>query len=110
MMAFTEKLCQRETTFYGTTGQLRCYSEAEIEYADFSTGKKMVIACPLPPSTSQLQAHGGADFFLMKAFVKALVTGDESHIQTSAQDALASHMLVFAAERARVTRQTEELN
>ena len=45
--------------------------------------------------------HGGADYHLMNNWVSAVATGDTSKVGTTADDALASHLLVFAAEDAR---------
>jgi len=101
MVAFTEKLCQRETTFYGTKGQLRCFDDRHIEHADFLTETKQTYTCETPPQGTRLSNHGGSDFFLMDTFVKAIQTNDPSLISTSAADALASHRLVFCAEKAR---------
>ncbi|EDQ88953.1 uncharacterized protein MONBRDRAFT_32534 [Monosiga brevicollis MX1] len=47
MIAFTEKLCQRETTFYGTEGQLRCYDSSTIEHFDFGTQQRPLLRCLL---------------------------------------------------------------
>ncbi|EGD81738.1 4,5-dihydroxyphthalate dehydrogenase [Salpingoeca rosetta] len=101
MIAFTEKLCQRETTFYGTKRQLRCFSEREVVLYDFETQREERIQCDLPPPNTSLRGHGGADFFLVDAFTKAVAQNDPSFITTSARDALASHELVFDAEDAR---------
>jgi predicted dehydrogenase len=46
--------------------------------------------------------HGGGDFGLMAAFVKALQTRDESTALTTARTSLESHLMAFAAEDARL--------
>ena len=51
--------------------------------------------------TGALVGHGGGDYFLIKAFVQAIATGDRSHILSGPDDTLESHLMVFAAERAR---------
>eukprot|EP00049_Salpingoeca_infusionum_P019410 m.361744 g.361744 ORF g.361744 m.361744 type:complete len:422 (+) comp19852_c0_seq1:203-1468(+) len=100
MIAFTEKLCQRETTFFLTEGQLRCFGD-EIEAFSFKTGRKKIIPCPTVHPAG-LGGHGGSDYHLMHAFVQAVAKDDPSFIVTSADDAFASHKLVFQAEKSRV--------
>lgn len=46
---------------------------------------------------------------LMNAFVRAVATGDPSHIATGARDALDSHIMVFEAERSRVENRVVNL-
>lgn len=104
MIACTEKLCQRETTFYGTEGQIRCFDEDFVEVHTFKTHHTEKIPCPSLPVRTSLHGHGGADFYLIDAFTKAVANNDPSFITTSAQDALASHLLVFSAEEARKKR------
>ena len=81
------------TTLYGTKGQIRCFGEDEIEVYDFETMQTERIECDRPPAGTRLRGHGGADFFLVDAFTKAVANDDPSFITTSAQDALASHLL-----------------
>ena len=45
--------------------------------------------------------HGGADYHLMNNWVNAVATQNWSRVGTTADDALASHLLVFAAEESR---------
>ena len=45
--------------------------------------------------------HGGGDTRLMQAFVRAVATGDRSHVLSGPQETLETHLMVFAAERAR---------
>jgi len=45
--------------------------------------------------------HGGADFYLMDAFVNAVLQNNQNLVLTGPDDALNSHLLVFAAEEAR---------
>ncbi|VDI35440.1 Hypothetical predicted protein [Mytilus galloprovincialis] len=48
-----------------------------------------------------LSGHGGADFYCMDSFVEAVVQNDPEKIRTGPDETLYSHMLVFAAEKAR---------
>lgn len=100
--AFTEAVCARETRLYGTRGELRSLDGGKrIEVFDFCTRETTVYEPEGPPPGTRLLGHGGADYFLMDAVVRAVATGDESLIRTGPADALASHMLVFRAEEAR---------
>ena len=48
-----------------------------------------------------LTGHGGGDFGLMDAFVRALAENDPSQIMTGIDETLESHLMVFAAEESR---------
>ena len=58
---------------------------------------------PGPGPGSRMSGHGGADFFMMDAFVRAISTHDKSRVCTGPEDALNSHLLVFRIEQARKT-------
>ena len=45
--------------------------------------------------------HGGGDYGLMKSFVEAVASNDPSKILSGPAETLESHLMVFAAERAR---------
>jgi hypothetical protein len=53
--------------------------------------------------------HAGGDAGLMDAFVTALATGDRGSILSGPRESLASHLAVFAAERARLNGTVEAL-
>ena len=59
------------------------------------------------PQGSKMSAHGGADFFLVAAFVKAVSNNDPKLVRTGIKDSLRSHKLVFAAERSRKNNSIE---
>jgi len=46
--------------------------------------------------------HGGGDFELMAAFIESLRSGSATVARTTAEQALESHLLAFAAEQARL--------
>ena len=58
---------------------------------------------------SVLTGHGGGDYGLMKEFVRAVQKGDGSGLCTGPKVSLESHMIVFAAERARKSGQVETM-
>jgi hypothetical protein len=91
----------RTLRFDGTRATLRgrfTTSRQEIEIHDHLTGKVETIR----PAVGQLRdsGHGGGDARLMSAFVQA-VRG-RAPAQTTAHESLASHLLAFAAEQARL--------
>jgi predicted dehydrogenase len=72
-------------------------SRGEIEVHDHRTGKTERVTTP-----RRVGWHGGGDDGLMRAFVGA-INGDGVGVLTSAREAVASHLLAFAAEEARVS-------
>lgn len=106
MTAFT-RMRSRETRIFGTRGELfgdgryvRVYdflSEQTSSHdseaaADGSGGNDGSI----------LSGHGGGDEALMASFVKAVSSGDQSLILSGAGESLEGHLMVFAAEQARL--------
>jgi predicted dehydrogenase len=53
--------------------------------------------------------HGGGDFELMAAFIESLRGGDAETARTTAEQALESHLLAFAAEKARLEGQVVQI-
>jgi hypothetical protein len=51
--------------------------------------------------------HGGGDAGLMDAFTEAVATGNPGAIRSGPRESLASHLAVFAAERARLNGTVE---
>eukprot|EP00743_Colponemidia_sp_Colp-15_P004930 GILK01005313.1.p1 GENE.GILK01005313.1~~GILK01005313.1.p1 ORF type:complete len:438 (-),score=68.48 GILK01005313.1:104-1369(-) len=100
MVATTKEICVRKTNIYGSKGQLECDGYA-IKHFDFNTKQETVIRPQGAPVSTKMQGHQGADFFLMDSFVKAVITGDRSHILSGPRETLESHLSVFCAERAR---------
>jgi predicted dehydrogenase len=96
----------RTMRYDGTRATLRgCFypEEQRIEIHDHLTGDMEVIR----PSAGRVRAggHGGGDAALMRAFVHSVRStsqGRGSHMITSARDSLESHLMAFAAERARL--------
>ncbi|XP_073163101.1 uncharacterized protein [Lepidochelys kempii] len=102
MMAFTEQLCRRKTTIYGTKGELFCDGGGPVQVFDFCTREK--TSYPTNKSTfipSHLMGHDGADYYLMDSFISALTENKPSLIQTGPEATLQTHLLVFEAEKSR---------
>jgi hypothetical protein len=51
---------------------------------------------------SASEGHGGGDFGLIDAFIKAWETGDHSYIKRNVEESCISHEVIFAAEKARL--------
>ncbi|GGV06851.1 oxidoreductase [Actinomadura cremea] len=95
MTAFTPP-AQRRTRVFGTSGSIEG-DGARIALHDFVTGG----TAELRPGEGVTGGHGGGDEALADAFAEALATGDPSRLGTGAAESLASHRVVWAAERAR---------
>ncbi|XP_067659164.1 putative oxidoreductase YteT isoform X1 [Haliotis asinina] len=98
MVAFTKKVCQREVKVYGTRGEISMVDDG-IKVFDFLTGQTTTEH--LEEEFAQRWGHGGADYHLIHTFVTAMRENNPELIETGADDTLNSHLLVFAAEKAR---------
>lgn len=101
MVAFTEKLCVRKTQIFGTHGELSFEGNGSVRHFDFVTQKAKVHDVVTPSVKTRLLGHGGAEFFLIDSFVKAILNNDPARILSGADETLRSHLLTFAAERSR---------
>jgi len=98
MLAFTEQ-AHRKTRVFGTMGEL--YGDGStIQHYDFLTDRTEVIDTEALDS-SILGGHGGGDYGLMTSFVSAVAEDDPTKILSGPEETLESHVMVFAAERAR---------
>ena len=103
MVAFTKKLCVRQTKIFGTKGELVCDEDSPITVYNFTTRKEETFECDLIPSeTTTMSGHGFADYHLMHAFVKSVTFNDPNFILSSPDECLQSHRLVFLSEQSRV--------
>ncbi|SFP02170.1 Oxidoreductase family, C-terminal alpha/beta domain [Amycolatopsis arida] len=90
----------RRTRIFGTRGSLEGDGES-ITVHDFLGGTE-VIRIDTAGATAD-DGHGGGDQAIVDAFVAGVAEGDPGRILTSGRDSLATHRLVWAAERARRT-------
>ncbi|OCT15717.1 oxidoreductase [Paenibacillus pectinilyticus] len=105
MSAFTNEI-SRTIKLMGTKGEIRAAMEKdEIEIHRFDTGFKETIT--LNKSDGHI-GHGGGDGGIVKDFLKLLRT-DASSSLTSAEVSLQSHLMAFAAENSRLTKQVVNL-
>eukprot|EP01116_Phalansterium_solitarium_P013683 TRINITY_DN31083_c0_g1_i1.p1 TRINITY_DN31083_c0_g1~~TRINITY_DN31083_c0_g1_i1.p1 ORF type:complete len:440 (+),score=128.09 TRINITY_DN31083_c0_g1_i1:87-1406(+) len=102
MVAFTERICQRQTRVFGTLGELECDGET-IKHTDFRWPHSTRTLQPAGFAGSQMTGHGGADWYLMDSFIEAVATDNPAKILSGPTETLESHLLVFAAEKARRT-------
>ncbi|XP_041377799.1 putative oxidoreductase YteT [Gigantopelta aegis] len=111
MMAFTKRLCEREVKVYGTKGEITCDAASlkTLKVFDFVTEQTTTEELGRE-SLGLLSGHGGADFHLVNSFVHALLEGRKDLVLTGADDTLGSHLLVFAAEKARKENQVVTIN
>lgn len=103
-VAYTEKLCQRNTRIFCTRGELEGDGESSIRTFDFNSRVAATHTIGeefLPAGGTSLSGHGGADFFLISSFVRAVAAGDASLILSGPDETLDSHLAVFAAEESR---------
>lgn len=99
--AFTP-MGHRRSRLFGTHG----YIEGDgrmLNITDFRTGKEETIDTHAGLDEIRTGAHGGGDFALVEAFVRAVASGDPSDLSSDAATSLASHRVVWAAEQARLT-------
>jgi len=103
MTAFTKQLCERSTRITGSKGEIRWEGAAEgpIYLYDFLTRTETEIQPDLVAPLARTRGHGGADFFLMNSFTKAVANGDPSMIRSGPAASLSSHLMVFRAEESR---------
>jgi len=106
MTAFTKQLCERSTRITGSLGELSWEGRAEgpILLYNFLTREQTSIKPDLTAPPARTNGHGGADFFLINAFTKAVARGDPSLIKSGPRASLASHEMVFRAEESRRTQ------
>ncbi len=100
MTGFTRQR-DRETRIFGTRGELHGDGE-RIDVHDFVTGQTRTIHTGITSDGTLATGHGGGDARLIERFVAAVAAGDPSLISTGAAVSLESHLMVFAAEEARL--------
>ncbi|MFJ7204353.1 Gfo/Idh/MocA family protein [Streptomyces sp. NPDC098789] len=94
--AFTP-MGDRRTRLFGTHGHIEG-DGATLRVTDFRTGREELVA---PAGGSPQGGHGGGDLALTEAFLAAVATGDADLLLSGPRTSLATHRLVWAAERAR---------
>ena len=90
----------RRSRLFGTRGELHGDGET-ITVHDFLTGTSETLHAHAPGDATAAGGHGGGDWGLMDAFIRAVSTGDQAHILSGPRESLEAHLVAFAAERAR---------
>ncbi|GGV29745.1 oxidoreductase [Kitasatospora herbaricolor] len=106
MTAFTP-FTHRKTRIFGTLGSLDG-DGVHATVTDFVTGREetLLLGVDGPDAGS---GHGGGDERLVDAFLDALTSGDPAHILSDPVTSLESHLVAWAAERARRTDTVQAL-
>ncbi len=102
MTAFTKER-HRETGIFGTLGEIKGDGTI-IHITDFLTREERTIDTSkdvFGPNTVT-EGHGGGDLGLVSNFIEAIQSGDESKLLSGPEVSLESHLMVFAAEQARL--------
>jgi predicted dehydrogenase len=105
MTAFS-KAANRSTRLFGTRGELTGDGQTIRVYDFLTRAERLVTPAPAGPMTAA-SGHGGGDAGLMDAFTAAVATGNRELIKSGPRESLASHLAVFAAERARLNGTVE---
>src|SRR6266576_615454 len=108
MTAFTEA-GHRRTRLFGTRAELTGDGET-IRVYDFLTRAERTVTPAAAGGMNAGEGHGGGDAGLMDAFTAAVATGDRALISSGPRESLASHLAVFAAERARLNGTVENID
>ena len=104
LCAFTQDV-SRTIKLMGTKGQIEGIVDRttnRIEISEFATGKHEVMTMP---SEGGAQGHGGGDAGIMRDFLHLVRQGGQERGRTSAAVSVQSHLMAFAAEESRLTRQ-----
>ncbi len=98
----------RRTRIFGTLGRLSGDGR-HIEHLDFLTDHTEVLDTQVAADGGIPTGHGGGDGGLFEAFVTAVADGDPSKVLSGPAESLKSHLMLFAAERARRENRVVEL-
>jgi predicted dehydrogenase len=107
MSAFT-KMEHRRTQLMGTHGSLDGDGRT-VRLVDFRTGHEEVFDSAADGGPSASDGHGGGDEGLIAAFLAAVAAGDPGLLSSDATASLATHRVVWAAERSRLSGETVRL-
>lgn len=98
----------RQTRVFGTRGSLEG-DGVVIRHTDFLTDTTKTIDTNTAADGSLLSGHGGGDYGLMDGFVRAIGENDPLQILSGPDESLESHLMVFAAEEARLKNRVIKL-
>ncbi len=105
MTAFSRANMFRQTRIFGTRGEI--FTDGRrVEVYDFVTEKVTTYEVA---GLEGSQQHAGGDQALLEAFLGAVANNDPARIVTDAEETLATHLAVFAAEQARLEGRVVEI-
>jgi predicted dehydrogenase len=107
MTAFSEA-ADRHTRLFGTRAELTGDGRTIRVYDFLARAERLITPSPVGEFTA-VGGHGGGDGGLMDAFTAAVATGNPDLIRSGPRESLASHLAVFAAERARLNGTVETI-
>ena len=90
----------RKTRIFGTRGEIDTDS-CIIKITRFLDDSICEVNTKTANDGGILTGHGGGDFGLMDAFVRAVAENDPTQILSGVDETLESHLMVFAAEESR---------
>jgi predicted dehydrogenase len=99
----------RQIRIFGTRGAIKADSRM-IWLTDFQTGETIEIDTEVLNDGSLLSGHGGGDGELVRGFIKAIFTGNNSYILSGPNETLESHLMVLGSERSRRNGTVEYIN
>jgi predicted dehydrogenase len=108
-MIGTSQYRDRETIIFGTRGEIRGNGKKIIHF-DFLSGQTSAISVSVPDVPPIMAGHGGGDYNLMQQFIEAVAKGDRSQVLSGPNEALETHLTVFAAEQARREKRVVQVN
>ncbi|KAG8218783.1 hypothetical protein J3R82DRAFT_4458 [Butyriboletus roseoflavus] len=95
MVAYTSLICQRQTRLHFTHGEI-VGDMNTFTVTDFRSGKQTTH---YPPNEGG--GHGGGDLGLIRTFIDAVRSGDQTILGVDVGEILTSHLTVFASEQSR---------
>ncbi|KAL0582000.1 hypothetical protein V5O48_000058 [Marasmius crinis-equi] len=95
MVAFTSAICDRQLRMHFTHGEI-IGDMTKFTVTDFRKPKTTAYV-----PRNEGGGHGGGDAGLVRTFVEAVRTGNQSVLGTDVGEVLKSHLTVFAAETSR---------
>ena len=98
----------RETWIMGTRGQLRATDQQHIVHMDFRNNAVRTIDSSEKGDPRLATGHAG-DSTVMLNFIEAIAENNPSLLRTSPEVSLESHLMAFAAERARANNTVEAI-
>lgn len=102
MCAFTQE-CDRTLHIMGTRGELWGDMEREsVTVQPFGTAEPVRLPVERPQS-KLMPGHNGGDFSLMRNFVEGVRENAPEKNRSGARQSLQSHLMCFAAEKARLS-------